>query len=150
MDYSFQNVRQCINTGLLWDTGFQSCRVMLRPESTLLRRLLIQDTEDVLEQSADYKITELFTEHAKWKYPLTELSRLAAELSRLAAELSSLADGVELTRWRSWAEELSWLAAELNSKYQEQLNKLAAELSRRTKFNEQRRRVELDVSRTIE
>ena len=27
-DYAFQNVRQCIITGLLRDTVFQSCRVM--------------------------------------------------------------------------------------------------------------------------
>ena len=35
---------------------------MQSPESK--RRLLVQDTEEVLEQSAEYKITELLTEYA--------------------------------------------------------------------------------------
>ena len=70
---------------------------------------------------------------------------------------------IELTHWQSWADSLqnwadsltewSWLAdgvEQKNLKYQKQLNKLTAELRRRTEFDEQRRRVELYISRTIE
>ena len=69
------------------------------------------------------------------------------------AKMTGPADGVqqaccrvEQTRWRSWTDSLQNWTRSIENKF----NKLAAELSRRTEFDEQRHRVELDVSRTIE
>ena len=86
----------------------------------------------------------------KWEDPMTELSRLAAELS-------CLPDGVEL-HLQNWTDSLQNLveelsltdnATELNSTYQEKLNKLVAELSKRIEFDGQCRRVELNILQVL-
>ena len=112
-NYSFQNVRQCIITRFLRGTAFQSCRVIQIPESTEWRRLLVPDTEDVLEQSAEYKITELFTDSSQRKYakmndPLTGFFTTYIKIKGRANRVEQTPCRVEQTRWRSWADSQNW------------------------------------------
>ena len=85
-------------------------------------------------------------EQTRWRI---ELIRWRSELTHCRIELTSwrsLSRRIELTRWPSWADSLqNWTRSIKNN-----LNKFAAELSKRTEFDEQRHRVELDVSKTIE